>query len=736
MFSMQPFWLQGKQGVVLRELRRIRRKGGPKPAVMSGAAAVLLVLSAAGLGWRGVALLRSELTHQAEVSAGLLEMRSRAHRILAGDWGRWQATLDYVQSQDPAYLRDEVRTSTLIQDGQILLITRLDGTVLYNSAAEFSDGSVSSDVLLHCLENKLNRLPVAPSIPLQQTWGVYCRFAETSVIGAVSAVTNNTSTHPAAGWLLHLSPLQRPSYSPALNRAFALIGRQTQAVSTEWLPLSHRESLPEVDQLQDEESVPLGLTQGLSLADCIRAALVMVVMPWLLIWGVLGLAAVSWLGYRRQTRLFDIRHRRLLEQRARLLEQQNHADVQQMHAHLLQRFGPERGPLFLGVIRGDVHSYHARYSSRAEAHDTAMVLLKAEFEQSVQATCSFGVDRELLVGWPCATPASETETLITGLEGLLQGVIAKVSDHMQLDCRMVLVGADREGDWIQALLDLSLVLQSDADVSSMVRWIPSNLRGMAATCRHQISRDLELSVLAGRLDGHGYHLEPTHHVGQSEGPSGYGELLFRVPRALQGKVTIQDLFLSLERSRKVHLIDLLMLRQSIKLLREEVEGQPLPHCLATNLSAATLQDKQSRRQLVSEVRSQSLMIRERLVFEITETAFLGDRYQWMADLEELRSLGVRFAIDDFGVGHASLGYLFLFDPDFVKLDLRFSQTLEDPDVDALVEFLLRYCRHHKACLILEGIESERQLAYWVERGVTDFQGYLFASDERLSSFAG
>lgn len=729
---MQPFWLQGKQGVILRELRRIQREGGPRPAALFGAVTLLMVLSGAGLGWRCVDVVRSQLSRQAEVNAGLLEMRSRAHQILGGDWGRWQATLDFVRSNDPAYVRDEVSTSTLIEDGQILVITGLDGTVLYNSATESSPGSVDPQALLRCLQEKLTRLPAEPAIPLEQTWGFFCAFGDKSVIGAVAAVTDNASTQPAAGWLLHMSALQRPSYSPALNQAFALIGLQTQPRFNGWQLVSHRESLAGVDQLQALDAAPLMLNQGLSFAALTQSALAMVVLPWLLFWGVVGLVAASWLGNRRQSQLYGIRHRRLLDRQARLLERQNHPDLQDMNVLLMQRFGPEQCPFWLGAIRGDVQSYHARFSSRAQARDHAMDLLKAEVEQTFQATCSFGIDRELLVAW--SSSSHDSASVASQSEAILQALMTKLSDQMQLDCRMVLVGAAREGDWVQDLLDLSLLLQSDDYTSAMVRLIPSNLRGIAQNCRRQISRDLELSVLAGRLDGHGYQLESTHHVGDCDGASAYGELLFRIPRALQGTVTNQDLFLSLERSGKVHLVDLLMLRQSIKLLREEVDGAPLPHCLATNLSAATLQSKQSRYQLVSEVKAQPQVIRERLVLEITETAFLGDHYQWMPDLQVLRSLGVRIAVDDFGVGHASLAYLFLFDPDFIKLDLKFTQILGDPDVDALVEFLLRYCRNHKACLILEGIESERQLAYWSERGVTDFQGYLFASAERLGSF--
>ena len=86
---------------------------------------------------------------------------------------------------------------------------------------------------------------------------------------------------------------------------------------------------------------------------------------------------------------------------------------------------------------------------------------------------------------------------------------------------------------------------------------------------------------------------------------------------------------------------------------------------------------------------------------------------------------IRIAIDDFCVGHASIRYLFQLQPDFLKLDLSYSQRLHDANVDALVEFLVRYGALNNCGLILEGIETQEQLHYWQARGVELFQGYLF-----------
>ena len=118
-------------------------------------------------------------------------------------------------------------------------------------------------------------------------------------------------------------------------------------------------------------------------------------------------------------------------------------------------------------------------------------------------------------------------------------------------------------------------------------------------------------------------------------------------------------------------------------------------------------------------------MRRRLVVEVAETALENKPELWEQRLQQLRDCGVRIAIDDFGVGYASIAYLFQLRPDFLKLDLTYTQRLGDANVDALVAFLLRYGELNRCGLILEGIETKQQLHYWQERGVRLFQGYLF-----------
>lgn len=724
---MTPFQQRNRCGLVSRELKRLHRAGGPRPELVAWGYALLMVLSAGALFWFCLENLRHRARDRAEVAIGLIEMRSRSHQILAGDWAHWSPTLDFLQTRDPSFVQDEVNTSTLIQDGQILAITNLDGDFVYNSNRDRPAPVVNPQQLNQCLNKIFHALPSGESIPLNQTWGLFCSFSEHSVIGAVTAVTNNDGTEPAAGWLMHMSLLQRPSYSSALNQTFAAIGRNIHPSrqGPTWPPILERVSLDHIDQLTPLSDQPgLELTQNLPSDEWARDLLSMVLLPWLVASGVISAAAFNWLLQKRRHAMYEARHRRLALQHSRTLQREVRPGLHDMASAIANRFAGLDDPVWLVAIQLELQVYHESYGSRSLAHDDALGTLASRIEQQFDAITHRGADRELLLA--CVDP--DGPGLCQRLEQTLASLAGDLSSQMQLDGRAVVARQISANETIQAFLDLTLVLQTSTEDSNSVRLLESDLHPLAQRQRQLISRDLEVSLLAGHLDDHGHRLEELHRIGNDSGRSDYGELLFRIPESLKGMISVQDLFLSLERSGTVHLVDHLMVKQAIKLIR--ISDQKLPLKLATNISASTLQVTQHRKMLIDLIQREPLAVRKRLVLEITETALLGDAGPLLGDIDRLHSLGVMIAIDDFGVGHASLNYLFQFRPNFIKLDLKYTQTLHDPDIDALVVFLLSYCRNHQTCLILEGIETKEQLHYWTDRGVRDFQGYLFSKADR------
>ncbi|TML20996.1 MAG: EAL domain-containing protein, partial [Actinobacteria bacterium] len=116
-----------------------------------------------------------------------------------------------------------------------------------------------------------------------------------------------------------------------------------------------------------------------------------------------------------------------------------------------------------------------------------------------------------------------------------------------------------------------------------------------------------------------------------------------------------------------------------------------------------------------------------LMLEITESLLLRDDDRIWAELQELRSTGVRVAIDDFGTGYSSLSYLRQVPIDVLKIDKSFVDTASSsPRQQALVEGIVRLADTLGLVVVAEGIEGEAERDLLIRAGCPYGQGYLFA----------
>ena len=131
--------------------------------------------------------------------------------------------------------------------------------------------------------------------------------------------------------------------------------------------------------------------------------------------------------------------------------------------------------------------------------------------------------------------------------------------------------------------------------------------------------------------------------------------------------------------------------------------------------------------LVREALAASGLAADRLEIEITETMLLQDTARSRAALHELKRLGVRVSLDDFGTKYSSLSYLHSFPLHKVKIDQSFVQNLtSDPRMVTLLRGIVRLSAELGLRVAVEGIESAEQLALVVaEDQVDEVQGYLF-----------
>ncbi|MFN7320089.1 MAG: putative bifunctional diguanylate cyclase/phosphodiesterase, partial [Methylobacterium sp.] len=154
---------------------------------------------------------------------------------------------------------------------------------------------------------------------------------------------------------------------------------------------------------------------------------------------------------------------------------------------------------------------------------------------------------------------------------------------------------------------------------------------------------------------------------------------------------------------------------------------PVDVGVSVNLSA-----KQFRRDLdlVSIARSclqSSGIAPNRLTLEITESILIDDSGLVIETLERLRAIGVRTALDDFGTGYSSLSYLEILPLDKVKIDRSFATSIDTSQRSgSMMRGITGIARDLDLEVIVEGIETEEQLAALGAYGIDGVQGYVFA----------
>jgi diguanylate cyclase (GGDEF)-like protein len=148
--------------------------------------------------------------------------------------------------------------------------------------------------------------------------------------------------------------------------------------------------------------------------------------------------------------------------------------------------------------------------------------------------------------------------------------------------------------------------------------------------------------------------------------------------------------------------------------------------MAVNLSAVQLGERELA-DVVETILNARGLAPGRLCFEITESWVMEDVAAAIAILHRFREMGISLAVDDFGTGFSSLGYLNRLPIDALKVDRVFVQGLDDPQSDsAIAEAIVGLAQAMRLSSVGEGVETADQLAALRRLGCDQAQGYLFA----------
>ncbi|HYN27231.1 MAG TPA: EAL domain-containing protein [Burkholderiales bacterium] len=171
-------------------------------------------------------------------------------------------------------------------------------------------------------------------------------------------------------------------------------------------------------------------------------------------------------------------------------------------------------------------------------------------------------------------------------------------------------------------------------------------------------------------------------------------------------------------------IDLRVVAKVLEILKQpHMRGQKIRYFV--NLSRVSLSDQQWVRRFEGMLAA-APVDHDQLVFEITETAAMAEVGVTQEFISQMKKLGCRFALDDFGAGFSSFYFLKRFDVDYLKIDGNFIRGLASDEANRLfVRALCDVARGLNKQVIAEWVENQEVLKILTEMGVLYGQGFVF-----------
>lgn len=209
------------------------------------------------------------------------------------------------------------------------------------------------------------------------------------------------------------------------------------------------------------------------------------------------------------------------------------------------------------------------------------------------------------------------------------------------------------------------------------------------------------------------------------------ELLLRL-RSDDGGIIGPGAFIpAAERYDLMEQLDLWVLEQVLVKQGPSLAEAPID-CFFVNLSANSLGSERFAHHLL-EWLNNSPLAAHRICFEITETALINQMSNAIRLVQQIRSIGAKVAIDDFGSGLSSFAYLRHFQVDFIKIDGCFVQNaVQNPLDRTIISSVSNIAHRMQAKSIAEWVEDDVTANLMHKLGLDYAQGYFFSHPQPLA----
>lgn len=283
---------------------------------------------------------------------------------------------------------------------------------------------------------------------------------------------------------------------------------------------------------------------------------------------------------------------------------------------------------------------------------------------------------------------------------------------------------DCDAEELMRRADLALFAAKKKGRDTLAMFEPSLDR--EARERRELETDLREAIARGQLR---VHYQPI--IALDTGVTTGYEALLRWHHPRRGVIGPADFLDIAEESGLIVPVGEWVIRQTLA----ETSAWQGDFRIAINLSPTQVRSPHLV-SLVAQAIHASGIAPERIEFEITEHVLMHNGEVAKTALNRLRELGARIALDDFGVGYSSLGYLQQFRFDRIKIDRNFVVRVEeDHDSQAIVSSITRLAEALGIETTAEGIENRRQLDLLRKLGCDEAQGFLICKPAPGESFA-
>jgi diguanylate cyclase (GGDEF)-like protein/PAS domain S-box-containing protein len=241
----------------------------------------------------------------------------------------------------------------------------------------------------------------------------------------------------------------------------------------------------------------------------------------------------------------------------------------------------------------------------------------------------------------------------------------------------------------------------------------------AAEAHLRLQSDLRLALANNQLD---LHFQPQYN---SEELLIGAEALLRWHHPQQGEINPKTTIPAAEESGQILPISEWILRHALMLSKPWLQQSSDLNRIAVNINAAHFHQVGFADQ-VKAILEETSFNPNKLTLEIHENTLAENLDEAKKKFLALKALGVRFCIDSFGIGYASIAYLRQLPLDELKIDRSFIRDItSDPKDAKLVQTLITIAHQMEIEAIAIGVETEAQLQFLRDNGCKIFQGYYF-----------